>query len=175
MHRFGPDQGLGQRRGSTQGSGLGRAMGSGIGSGSGKDSWRSQGQVDMDAVLEDHTALAEDDSGWIWHWTGSGYKQGSESRRGGEQGRNSDLRTASGTQTRTWSRSGRGRGARSGRGHGAGGGLAAVMDLDIGPNAREDGSLEVDTALHACLRSGQEVPQEGRGAQLSEQRLMGGI
>lgn len=53
-------------------------------------------------------------------------------------------------------------------------GLAAVMDLDIGPNAAEDGSLKwTRLCTLSQIRAG--GTPEGRGAQLSEQRLMGGI
>lgn len=118
--------------------------------------------ADMDAVLEDHTALAEDDSGLdmaldVVLDTNKVPKVAVVESRDGTL----DLRTALDANTYVEPEVDVGMEQEVD--------FAAVMDLDIGPNAAEDGSLEVDTALHVVSDPGRRYPRrvEGHNSQSS--------
>ena len=105
--------------------------------------------ADMDAVLEDHTALGEDDAGLdvalgVVLDTHRAPKFAAVESRDGTL----DLRTALDVNTYVEPEVGVGVEPEVDVGMEMAVDFAAVMALDIGPNAVEDGSLGVDTALH---------------------------
>lgn len=126
--------------------------------------------ADMDAVLEDHTALAEDDSGLdmaldVVLDTNKVPKVAVVESRDGTL----DLRTALDANTYVEPEVDVGVEPEVDVGMEQEVDFAAVMALDIGPNAAEDGSLEVDTALHVVSDPGRRYPRrvEGHNSQSS--------
>lgn len=118
--------------------------------------------ADMDAVLKDHTALAEDDAGLdmaldVVLDTNRVPKVAVVESRDGTL----DLGTALDANTYVEPEVDVGMEPEVD--------FAAAMALDIGPNAAEDGSLEVDTALHVVSDPGRRYPRrvEGHNSQSS--------